>query len=106
MEGIKNHIFPKKEVEEISRLRLDICNTCEYHSSNKENYKSLRSDKHCTICGCPLVTKTKSLGTNCPIDKWGPILDINEEQELLRLKHNTNKDDDKEYSGGAVTEGN
>jgi hypothetical protein len=85
---------------------MEICNTCEHHSSNKENYKSLRVDKHCTICGCPLATKTKSLGTNCPINKWDTVLDINEDQDLLRLKLNITEDDDKEHSSGATTESN
>jgi hydrogenase maturation factor HypF (carbamoyltransferase family) len=73
-EGWKNHVLPdkqhKKFIERVSRERLAICEQCPEHSSNKENYKTIRPDAHCTNCGCTLSAKTKCLTCECPLSKW------------------------------------
>lgn len=73
-EGWKNHLIPAEHeaelIKEVSTSRLEICNACEFHSSNKKDYKTLRPDAHCTDCGCTLAAKTKSLASSCPKLKW------------------------------------
>lgn len=73
-EGWKNHLLPEERqkdfIEHVSGERLTICNQCEEHSSNKQNYKTLRLDAHCTNCGCTLSAKTKCLTCECPLKKW------------------------------------
>ncbi len=79
-EGWKNHLIPDKDqidlINEVSKERLDICNECEFHSSNKKDYKTLRPDAHCTDCECTLIIKTKSLTSSCPKLKWKAITKI------------------------------
>ena len=73
-EGWKNHLLPEERqkafIEHVSNERLAICNSCEEHSSNKKNYKTMRIDAHCTECGCTLSAKTKCLTCECPLKKW------------------------------------
>lgn len=73
-EGWKNHLLPteriKEFVEHVAEVRMDICIQCDEHSFNKENYKSIRPDAHCTNCGCTLAAKTKCLTCECPLKKW------------------------------------
>jgi len=70
IEGIVNTVkmeygsLPEDQQEEITRRRL-ICHECPWASMNRENYSSARKEEHCTLCSCPLKTKTASLSSNC-----------------------------------------
>lgn len=70
VEGISNAVklehglLPEDEQEEIIRRRL-ICQTCPMMSANREGYTSKRKDEHCTMCSCPIQTKTASLSSDC-----------------------------------------
>jgi hypothetical protein len=46
--------------EEIFSARREICNACP---------KKTKNDR-CSMCGCPLVAKTRSLVTKCPNKLW------------------------------------
>jgi hypothetical protein len=74
MEGWAHNLTPKQllnqQVIDVSTERMLICNSCEEHSSNKKDYKSVRPDAHCTNCGCTLAAKTKCLTCECPLRKW------------------------------------
>lgn len=74
VEGWTNNLTPTqyldKHVIDVSLYRMTICNSCEEHSSNKKDYKSIRVDAHCTNCGCTLSAKTKCLSCECPLQKW------------------------------------
>lgn len=73
-EGWKNNLTPAQfldaKIIEVSNSRMEICNACEEHSSNKKGYSSIRPDAHCTNCGCTLSAKTKCLTCECPLKKW------------------------------------
>ena len=75
IEGWKNVIIKKEHVERIAGARRNICNTCEFHSKFHETN---RADDHCTACGCPLMSKTRSLSSSCPKGKWGSVRIENE----------------------------
>lgn len=64
IEGWKNVIFTDEEVEAIAKARLEVCNTCDYK-------KNLAGLEICNECHCPLIAKTRSLDSKCPIGKWG-----------------------------------
>lgn len=74
VEGWANNLTPKQllnqQVVDVSTERMLICNSCEEHSSNKKDYKTIRPDAHCTNCGCTLAAKTKCLTCECPLKKW------------------------------------
>lgn len=87
-EGWKNHLAPsdylKEKITEVSDERLAICRQCPFNSVNAKanGYKSFRTDEHCTDCGCPLITKTKSLSSHCPQNKWGAEITHEEEKTI------------------------
>lgn len=63
--GYKNLVKSKlglssEKDEEIFKARREICNECP---------KVTPMDR-CSMCGCPLAAKTRSLITNCPDSKW------------------------------------
>jgi hypothetical protein len=75
VEGIRNNVklengtLTQDEEDEIIRRRL-ICSTCPFMSLNAVaagTYKTNRTDAHCTMCGCPIKTKTASLASDCGI---------------------------------------
>lgn len=85
-EGWKNNLFPpeklKDVISQVSKERLDICNKCPEHSSNKKNYKTIRIDSHCALCGCTLSAKTKSFSSECPLGKWKAVMTEDEQKEI------------------------
>jgi len=84
-EGWKNHLAPseylKEIIDQVSTERMAICRDCPFNSINAKanGYRSIRTDEHCTDCGCTLAAKTKCLSCYCPQGKWGP--EVTDEQE-------------------------
>ncbi len=69
-----------EEYEEIVRRRV-ICDGCPYNSINartskeyKEltgtNLKTSRTDVFCSLCECPLVSKTSCFTCECGVSEW------------------------------------
>ncbi len=75
-QGWKNYIFPNQEVEMVAKERAEICAGCVH--AVKMKYDELMPDDTlkkiegycCELCLCPLSTKTRSLESNCEINKW------------------------------------
>jgi hypothetical protein len=92
MEGWKNHLFPQEKlkalIKEVSDERLRICSSCEHHSSNRKKKFHLRTDRHCTICGCPEKALTKCLSCNCSLEEinkpslWVAVITPEEEEQF------------------------
>lgn len=72
--------LPQDQVEEILRRRL-LCGACPFMSENAfnettykdvmgVNYSSKRKDHHCTLCACPIKSKTASLEATCGAQYW------------------------------------
>ena len=57
--GWKNVVFPNAHVEQIAKARASICGDCAFNVRSK-----------CSKCGCPLVAKTRSMKSHCPLNKW------------------------------------
>ena len=72
----------KELIEKTSKERMKICENCHYHSDNRQNYTSIRPDKHCTNCGCTLSAKTKCLSCSCPINNWKAVLTEEQQEEI------------------------
>lgn len=48
--------------EDFAKERMDVCNTCPAKKAGV-----------CTICGCPLIAKTKVIEEHCPENKWTDV---------------------------------
>lgn len=53
-----------KEVEQLAELRFKTCKECTTNGA-----PTLRGVK-CTLCGCDMEAKTRSLTAKCIIGKW------------------------------------
>ena len=82
-EGIKNSVIRDETVEEISRLRYDICDEC---SSKGKKCAVKGTAPCCNECGCSLTFKTRSLSSSCPLGKWEALITEEQEAELDNLK--------------------
>jgi hypothetical protein len=86
LEGVKNSIIRDELVEDIARMRYDICDECE-HIDNKGKECAVKGTQPCCAeCGCSLQFKTRSLSSECPLGKWQAIATEEEEDELDNLK--------------------
>lgn len=63
VEGVRNWVYSGDEMEEFSKARMAVCNTCEHKTSINT----------CGICGCLLLFKTRSPKSECPKKKWEDV---------------------------------
>jgi len=77
---LKYGTLPEDQKNEIIRRKL-ICQSCPFMSRNAissqeykdltgKNYPSVRKNEHCSLCGCPLETRTASLDSDCGVITW------------------------------------
>ncbi len=59
-QGWKNVIFKDPIVEEEAKKRAEICASCPHASKHLT----------CSLCGCPLIAKTRSPKSQCPDKRW------------------------------------
>jgi hypothetical protein len=85
LEGITNSIIKNEFVEEVSKLRIEICNACDEKDVVGNECVLPGSQPCCTLCGCSLSFKTRSLSTSCPAKKWGSIVSEKKENQLDKL---------------------
>lgn len=83
-QGWKNHITDNDEVKDLASHRMNICNGCFVKVDNtcsklvsESAVKTFKYNGELRIegqiypgCGCPLVAKTKSPDSLCPLGKW------------------------------------
>lgn len=82
MEGIVNSIFKDSDVEDIANERKKICDSCLHIDLTGEECAVIGTQPCCSLCGCSLSLKTRSLSTECPINKWEAEL-TQDEEDLL-----------------------
>lgn len=58
--GWKNYIFKNKEIENIAKERLKTCLSCD----------KITLKNKCSVCGCYVPAKVRSLNSKCPNKKW------------------------------------
>jgi hypothetical protein len=83
MEGITNTLIRNEFVEDVARHRMEVCDAC-----NQKGDKCLVAGTApcCNECGCSLTFKTRSLSSDCPLDKWKALMSEEEEDKLDNLK--------------------
>ncbi len=105
VEGWRNHLIPPEElkevIEQVSQERLEICKGCPFQSENMKaaGHNILRTDVHCTKCGCPLAAKTKSLSSSCPLSPplWSAVTT---DAERYEIEQQIKKDETDELQTG------
>lgn len=80
LSGWKNFAFKSTQVEELAKVRAEICAGCDKASMEHPFKKFIPEEKRietikglgCTLCGCPLSSKLRSPLEKCPDNppKW------------------------------------
>jgi hypothetical protein len=86
LEGVRNTILRDELVEDVAKMRRDICDTCEYLDTKGKDCAVKGTQPCCADCGCSLTFKTRSLSSECPQGKWDAITTEEEEDALDNLK--------------------
>lgn len=89
LEGIKNSIFKKENVEEIANYRNSICVSCEHIDIEGSKCFAPGTQPCCGVCGCSLKFLQRSLSSKCEAGKWDAVLT---EDEADALDNNLNSE--------------
>ena len=82
LEGITNSLLRDEFVEDVSRIRMEVCNSC---SDKGDKCFVKKTAPCCNVCGCSLAFKTRSLSSDCPSGKWKAIMNEDEEDKLNNI---------------------
>jgi hypothetical protein len=82
-EGIKNRIFVKEDVEQIAAIRWSICQQCTYLDKKGSKCTIPGTQPCCSLCGCSMASKTRSLISSCPDGKWAKFIEDKETADEL-----------------------
>ena len=86
LEGIKNSIFKKEDVEAVAEYRMFVCRNCDKYDETGDGCMVPGTSPCCNEklggCGCSLSIKTRSLSSECPFKKWKAELTQEEEDQL------------------------
>lgn len=86
MEGIKNSIIRDKFVEKVAAKRQESCNSCVRKDNEGKSCLVPGTQPCCSLCGCSLHFKLRSLSTECPDMRWGALINEEDEQQLAELE--------------------
>ena len=84
LEGIKNNIFKKDDIEEIAAERMVACMKCP-HISHGDKCMVPGTQPCCGLCGCKLSWKLRSLAEYCPDPdnkRWDRFVTDEEEVDI------------------------
>jgi hypothetical protein len=84
-EGIKNSIIRDEFVEEVAEDRTSICFNCPNLDKEGSSCMVPKTQPCCSLCGCSLSLKTRSLSSECPDGHWPALLNEEQEDALDRL---------------------
>ena len=59
VDGWRNWLWRRPEIEIIAAQRMALCNACPHRQPNT-----------CGKCGCPLEAKTRANDASCPDGRW------------------------------------
>lgn len=82
LEGVANNVFKKEHIEEMYNHRLKICKTCPAMDVKGDSCAMPNSAPCCAECGCSFSIKLRSGSAQCDLNKWGPEMTTEEEDEL------------------------
>ena len=82
-DGIKNDLFKKEYVEKIAESRIKICKTCKEYDTKGSKCLVPGTQPCCTLCGCSMHWKSRSMSSECPAGKWEQLLTPLEEEKLI-----------------------
>ena len=90
LEGIKNNIFKKADVEHVAAERMEICSTCPELDNEGSKCMVPGTGPCCSLCGCSMSLKTRALSARCDAGNWEAVLTQDEQIALdIHLDNDT-----------------
>jgi hypothetical protein len=89
LEGIKNKIFKKEDVEKIAEERLTKCKACPHIDLTGKKCYVKGTAPCCGLCGCTLSLMTRSLSSSCSDEKnpqWEALVEMEDEILINKLE--------------------
>jgi len=102
-EGLKNTIFKKQYVEDISAARMELCRKCLHIDLEGSRCEVPGTNPCCGLCGCSLALKTRSLSSDCADEdniQWHAVL-TQEQEDQLNNQLNTDEYGNSIHSSGS-----
>lgn len=84
-EGITNTLMRDEFVEEVAAERMIICDACPKKDIEGKDCLISGTQPCCSLCGCSLQFKLRSLSSECPDNKWKALMSEEEEDKLDNL---------------------
>ena len=89
LEGVKNSVFKREDIEHIADERMKICTSCKLFTTDDSGCMVPGTGPCCNKeldgCGCSLKFKTRSLSSNCPKGYWTAEV-TPEEEDMINQK--------------------
>lgn len=82
LDGILNSVFKKEDVEAVADSRFAICKSCPDIDTDGKECLAPGTQPCCSLCGCSLTFKTRSMSSECPAGKWKALMSEQEEDML------------------------
>jgi len=82
LEGILNYIFTQQDIEDVFNERWEICKVCEYMDEEGKSCVVSLTRPCCSLCGCSLKIKLRSMSSFCDKNKWDACMTEREEDIL------------------------
>lgn len=70
LEGLKYKIFKTPLTERVYAQRHSICATCPNRTMQPHQCLAPGTQPCCSLCGCSLSFKLRSMSSECPAGKW------------------------------------
>ena len=90
LEGVKNSICPTMNVERVAKIRDEVCQKCEHIDREGKSCIAPGTQPCCSLCGCCLSIKQRSLSSACDDHRWNAVLTQEEEDTLNQLNDGSN----------------
>lgn len=91
LEGIRNNIFKKADVEHIAAERIATCEACPHMDTTGDKCVVPGTGPCCGLCGCSLSLKTRALSASCDDKRWDAVL--SEDEQMLVERQISLEDD-------------
>ena len=84
IEGVKNKIFKRQDIEDIADMRWMECLKCPLLDQTGDHCAVNGTQPCCADCGCSLGLKLRVLSSSCPKGKWQAVVNQKAEMEIKK----------------------
>ena len=91
LEGVKNKVFKKQDVEDVANARWLHCSVCPSLDVYGNDCAIKGTQPCCKDCGCSLGLKLRALSSSCPKGKWKKVVINKAAEDAIKNQIKNNK---------------